>query len=73
MKEAGDAGTGVVTTQPTATGAGAAANGGKGEKGSASSSEGAAAVFGPSYTSGSWQAVSLLALGLLSGFGMVLL
>jgi hypothetical protein len=73
MKEAGDAGTGVVTTQPTATGAGAAANGGKGEKGSASSSEGAAAIFGPSYTSGSWQAASLLALGLLSGFGMVLL
>jgi hypothetical protein len=71
MKEAGEDGTGTVTRKPESTGAGAAANGGKGE--SASSSEGAAAIFRPSYTSGSWQAVSLLALGLLSGFGMVLL
>ncbi|KAM0694193.1 hypothetical protein Q7P36_006320 [Cladosporium allicinum] len=71
MKEAGSDGTGEVTAQPSATGAGAAANGGKGE--SASGSKGAAAIFRPSYTSGNWQAVSLLALGLLSGFGMVLL
>lgn len=73
MKEAGDAGTGVVTTQPTATGAGSAANGGKGESGSASGSGSGAAIFRPASTNGNWQAVSLLALGLLSGFGMVLL
>lgn len=72
MQEAGSAGTGVVTTQPTATGAGAAANGGKGSSGSASGSS-AAASFGPQYGNGNFAAVSLLALGLLSGFGMVLL
>jgi hypothetical protein len=71
MQEAGDAGTGTVTTQPTATGAGAASGSGKGS--SASSSDSGAAIFGPAYTSGNWQAVSLLAFGLLSGFGMVLL
>lgn len=73
MNEAGTAGTGVVSSKPTATGAGAAANGGSGESGSASGSKGAAAHFGPGYSSGNWQAVSLLVLGLLSGFGMVLL
>ncbi|KAL1587324.1 hypothetical protein WHR41_04265 [Cladosporium halotolerans] len=76
MQEAGSAGTGVVSTKPTATGAGAAANNGAGESGSASGSgsQGAGAMFGtPSYTSGSWQAVSLLAVGLFSGFGMILL
>jgi hypothetical protein len=73
MSEAGAAGTGVVSSKPTATGAGAAANGGSGESGSASGSKGAAAAFGPGYSSGNWQAVSLLVLGLLSGFGMVLL
>lgn len=73
MSEAGAAGTGVVSSKPTATGAGAAANGGSGESGSASGSKGAAAHFGPGYSSGNWQAVSLLVLGLLSGFGMVLL
>ncbi|GAB7331718.1 hypothetical protein MBLNU13_g03698t1 [Cladosporium sp. NU13] len=73
MNEAGSAGTGVVSSKPTATGAGAAANGGSGESGSASGSKGAAAAFGPGYSSGNWQAVSLLVLGLLSGFGMVLL
>lgn len=73
MSEAGAAGTGVVSSKPTATGAGAAANGGSGESGSASGSKGAAANFGPGYSSGNWQAVSLLVLGLLSGFGMVLL
>lgn len=73
MNEAGSAGTGVVSSKPTATGAGAAANGGSGESGSASGSKGAAAHFGPGYSSGNWQAVSLLVLGLLSGFGMVLL
>jgi hypothetical protein len=72
MGEAGEDGTGDVQAKPSITGAGAAANGGKGESG-ASGSEGAAAIFRPSYTSGNWQAVSLLALGLLSGFGMVLL
>jgi hypothetical protein len=73
MSEAGAAGTGVVSSKPTATGAGAAANGGSGESGSASGSQGAASHFGPGYSSGNWQAVSLLVLGLLSGFGMVLL
>jgi len=73
MAEAGTAGTGVVSTKPTATGAGAAANGGSGESGSASGSDSGAAMFRPSYTSGNWQAASLLVLGLLSGFGMVLL
>jgi hypothetical protein len=73
MQEAGDAGTGVVTTQPTATGAGAAANGGSGSKSSASGSKGAASSFRPSYASGNWQAVGLLVLGLASGFGMILL
>lgn len=73
MSEAGAAGTGVVSSKPTATGAGAAANGGSGESGSASGSQGAASHFGPGYSNGNWQAVSLLVLGLLSGFGMVLL
>lgn len=73
MNEAGTAGTGVVSSKPTATGAGAGANGGAGESGSASGSQGAAAHFGPGYSSGNLQAVSLLVLGLLSGFGMVLL
>jgi hypothetical protein len=73
MAEAGTAGTGVVSTKPTATGAGAAANGGSGEKGSASGSGSGAAMFRPAYTSGNWQAVSLLVLGLASGFGMILL
>ncbi|KAM0710501.1 hypothetical protein Q7P35_002864 [Cladosporium inversicolor] len=73
MSEAGAAGTGVVSSKPTATGAGAAANGGSGESGSASGSQGAASHFGPGYSSGNFQAVSLLVLGLLSGFGMVLL
>ncbi|KAM0715842.1 hypothetical protein Q7P37_008356 [Cladosporium fusiforme] len=72
MSEAGTEGTGEVKSKPTDTGAGEASNGGKGED--ASGSEGAGNMFNaPSYTSGSWQAVSLLVVGLASGFGMILL
>jgi hypothetical protein len=70
LSEAGSAGTGIITSQPTSTGAGAASDGGS----SASSSKGAAARLRHSPSSGNEQAMLfLLALSLLSGLGMIIL
>jgi hypothetical protein len=69
MSEAGRAGTGVVTSRPTATGASDVS----GERSSAPGSKSAAATLRPSSTSGNRHAILLFALGILSGFGMILL
>jgi hypothetical protein len=69
MSEAGTAGTGIVTSRPTAAAGSIASTG----RSSASGSKGATASLRPSYTGGNKFAISLLAIGLSSGFGMILL
>jgi len=69
LSEAGNAGTGIITSQPTSTGTGAASDGGS----SASSSKGAAARLHHSPSSGSEQAILFLALSLSIGLGMIVL
>jgi hypothetical protein len=64
LSEAGTVGTGVVTSQPTATTDGGA---------SASGSKGVAAGLHPAFISSDIHIGSIIALGLLSGLGMILL
>nr|OQO15920.1 hypothetical protein B0A51_16365 [Rachicladosporium sp. CCFEE 5018] len=75
VAEAGTAGTGVVTSQPTGTGAasGGSSGGASGSAGAASSSAGAFSISAPGSSSGMWQAGSLVVVAMVSGMGMILL
>lgn len=73
MSQAGSGGTGVVTAQPTVTGAGAAQSGSSGGQSAASSSGAASFTGAPTAQNGLWQAVGLVTIAALSGFGMILL